>query len=91
MKTQVEIKQPDWMDEGLESAIQTFRLARQGKLPSVLKGWMIETSCLRVLRSIHGDDLSTLQHLRDRIFERERVMASFEALGAAGEQETGKV
>ncbi len=74
-----EIQKPEWLDDALRSGGRTFILAIDGKIPKSIEGYMLVTSCLRVLRAIYGDDLSTLQGLRDRIMQSEQRMAEMEA------------
>lgn len=53
-----EVKRPEWLDDGLKSAQHTFQMILDKKIPDGLHGWMLEVACLRVLRAVHGDDLS---------------------------------
>lgn len=69
-----EIAKPEWLDSGLESARSVFNLALHGKLPPNIKGWMLQTACLRVLRAIHGSDLGTVSNLRAHVLEQEQRM-----------------
>lgn len=37
-----EIAKPEWLEDSLLGAERTFRLARDGKIPDSIKGWMIK-------------------------------------------------
>ena len=68
----IRIAHEEWLTEGLKNAEQTFRLSREGKIPESIKGWMLVTSCMRVLRSIYGSDLDTAIAIRERVIDAER-------------------
>jgi hypothetical protein len=74
------IAKPEWLNEGLLSAEQTFRLVREGRIPSNITGWMLQTACLRVLRAIHGSDLDTVAAIRDAVMDKELRMQEIERL-----------
>ena len=61
------VAKPEWMDDALDSSIKSFQLARDGRIPEKIKSWMLVTACLRVLRSVYGDDLATCIKLRERV------------------------
>jgi len=46
----IPVDKPEWLSGGLEHAEKVFRLAREGKIPESILGWMLRTACLRVLR-----------------------------------------
>jgi hypothetical protein len=58
------------LDEGLERAIKTFTLARAGKIPESIKGWMIKTACMRVLRAVYGDDVTTASEISASVLDK---------------------
>lgn len=64
---------PEWLygeDGALPAASSCFRLAESGILPKELLGWMLVTTCLRVLRAIYGSDQATLIGLTEYINDR---------------------
>lgn len=63
------IAHPEWLQDGIESADRVFELAIAGRLPESIAGWMITVACMRVLRSVYGDDLSTVIALRRCVLE----------------------
>lgn len=67
----VPILHPEWLPDAVASADQTFRLAVDGILPASIAGWMVTCSCLRILRAVYGDDLTTITELRKSILARE--------------------
>lgn len=74
----IPIAKREWLHDGLVSAERTLRLARTGKIPETLLGWMLETSCLRVLRAVYGSDLETAAAIRKHVLEKEHRMQNME-------------
>lgn len=64
------VAHPEWLQDAIESADRTFELAIAGKLPSGIAGWMLTTACMRILRAVHGDDLSTAIYIRRSVLDQ---------------------
>ena len=75
------VANPEWLDDGLRNARQTFDLCLRGRIPEKIKAWMIVTSCLRVLRAVYGDDLTTAAEIRKHILAKEAEYAHWEKKG----------
>ena len=70
MINKIEVLHPEWLPGAIESTERCFRLYKQGKLPEVLVGWMLVVDCLRILRCIFGDDLSTAISIRKIVLDK---------------------
>ena len=55
-------------------AAKVIRLAQEEKIPEAIKGWMLRTACLRLLRSLNGSDASTIEYIQ-RTAEEERALS----------------
>lgn len=66
----VPIRHPEWLPGAVSSAQRTFQLAIDEILPGSIAGWMVTCSCLRILRAVYGDDLTTITELRKSILAR---------------------
>ena len=63
----IPVAHPEWIDDGIKQFQRTIKLRKDGRLPENLLGWMIVVDCMRMLRSVYGDDLSTVAALRERV------------------------
>jgi hypothetical protein len=73
------VARPEWLDDGLRSAIATFNLALEDRLPASIKAWMLATVCLRVQRAIYGSDLETAAAVRKVALDHVALEQAWEA------------
>lgn len=79
--TPVPIARPDWIEGGVGQFEKTIKLWRKGRVPENLLGWMLVTDCMRVLRAVYGDDLTTAAAIREHVLKA--VQMEQEAEGRA--------
>lgn len=79
------VDKPEWLDDGLRHAIRCFTLALNGRLPDAIKGWMLTTACMRVLRAIYGSDLNTAAAIRERVLQHELRAVTRETQSSTGQ------
>lgn len=76
---------PEWLPDALDDTIRTLKLARAGRIPDKILGWMLVTSCLRVLRCVYGDDLTTCTKLREAVLLNEEAALEVQRAMERGE------
>lgn len=69
------VAKPEWLAEAVPEAEKLMRLIQAGKVPEVIKGWMVVVMCRRLLRCVYGSDLEATAKLREWVLsevEREQ-------------------
>ena len=66
-KFNIPIKHEDWLERALPQVIAQLQLIRDGKWPTVLRGWSIIIIALRLLRCIWGSDIATLHGIQQHV------------------------
>lgn len=67
----IPVAKPEWLEGGVESFERLIKLWRAGNVPDALLGWMFVVDCMRILRAVYGDDLSTAAAIRERVLADE--------------------
>ena len=70
--TRIKVEHPDWLESAVDDHLTTLRLLKENKIPDVLIGQFVVTMCMRFLRSIYGDDLSSALAVRQWVLDREQ-------------------
>lgn len=65
----IHIEKPEWLPGAIESMERLIRLHKQGRIPENILGWMIVVDCMRFLRAVYGDDLTTAIEIRKRVLQ----------------------
>lgn len=79
----IKIERPDWLEKALPEEMDKFKLVQKGILPDTIKGWFIVVSCIRLLRCVYGDDMSTVIALRQRVLDDVEQWQKLEAMTPA--------
>ena len=57
------VAQPTWLKEAVSQSIRTLQLVADGRMPSVIVGWMVVVACRRLLRCVYGTDEAAVSAL----------------------------
>lgn len=68
-EVKIDIEKPEWLEKAIPDAQRTLRLVADGKVPDVLIGRFIVTTCLHLLRCVYGSDIHTAAAIRRKVLE----------------------
>jgi len=63
-KMLVEVKHPEALKHHIPRHVKILTRVLDGKIPEVLIGWMVVTSCRHMLRCVYGTDMQAAIALR---------------------------